>query len=184
VSRAQPGDREVAAWGTAVVAGERVAACACGGEDSPAALLNRCVCLLVPATAAEEEGQGRCSRERAQVFSACCRCGRASSVRAAATRRGHAGLSPPGCGRDAAHVGAAAAGDPPLLYDLLGAEADHRDGAVAAVGDVQVFAVAAGIEAVRPGAGPHEADHLQAVAVDFPYAACAEVGDVEDLPVG
>src|SRR5581483_8980094 len=101
VSRAQPGDREVAAWGTAVVAGERVAACACGGEDCPAALLNRCVCLLVPATAAEEEGQGRCSRERAQVFSACCRCGRASSVRAAATRRGRAGLSPPGCGRAA-----------------------------------------------------------------------------------
>src|SRR5207248_11544937 len=86
VGRAQRGDREVAAACAAVMSGERVTACARGGEDCPAALLKRWVSLLVLAAAAEEEGEGRCSRERAQVFSACGRCGRASSVRAAAKR--------------------------------------------------------------------------------------------------
>src|SRR5262249_29924114 len=63
-------------------------------------------------------------------------------------------------------------------------EADYGDRAFAAVGDVEVFAVSARVEAVRAGAGVDESDHAQPVAVDLPDAAGCEVGDVEDAAVG
>ena len=86
-------------------------------------------------------------------------------------------------GRDAAHVGAAAAGDPPLVQHLARAEADDRDRAFAAVGRVQQPAVAARVEAVNTGTGAEKADHFQPGAVDLPKPVGVHVGDVEDLPV-
>jgi hypothetical protein len=87
-------------------------------------------------------------------------------------------------GRDAAHVRAAAAGNPPLPKHLAGAETDHGDRAFAAVGRVQQLGVAARIEAVNSGAGAKESDCFQAGAVDLPEPVGVHVGDIEDLSVG
>ena len=62
---AQLGDREIATRRAAIAAGERMAACAGGGEDCPAARRRGCVCLPVPAATAEKESQSRCGREQA-----------------------------------------------------------------------------------------------------------------------
>src|SRR5512137_165217 len=66
-------------------------------------------------------------------------------------------------GADVAHVRAAAAGHGPARYHLLGGEVDHSDTAVAqaravdlvraAVGHVELAAVAAGVQAMRAQAG-------------------------------
>src|SRR5205823_2336566 len=75
-------------------------------------------------------------------------------------------------GAGIAHVGAAAARDRPGLHHLGGGEVDHRHAAArdttadhhlvgAAVGDVELLAVAAGIEAVRADPGRDEADLLE-----------------------
>src|SRR5204862_2527556 len=85
----------------------------------------------------------------------------AESVRAGADR--NLGEQPAGAGRDrvddaavaarqpqdlavrghAAHVRAAAAGNPPFAHDLARTEADHRDGAFLTVRRVEHLAVAA-----------------------------------------
>src|SRR5580765_4552129 len=63
--------------------------------------------------------------------------------------------------RDAAHVGAASAGEAPLRDLPSPREADDRDRALAAVGDVEELAVAARVEAVRALSRGDEAGDLQ-----------------------
>ena len=61
---------------------------------------------------------------------------------------------------------------------------DERDGAFAAVRDVQALRVAAEVQAVRALAGRNEADVLERLAVDHEDAVAHHVGDVEDAAVG
>src|SRR5690242_13131419 len=61
-------------------------------------------------------------------------------------------------GRHAAHVRRAAAGDVPLGDRPACAEGDHRDRALAAVGDEQALGVAARVQAMRAAAGRLHSD--------------------------
>src|SRR6185369_13400067 len=79
-------------------------------------------------------------------------------------------------GADVAHVGAAAAWNRPVGFDLAGSEIEDRyaplamrsamDLVGAAIGDVELLPVAAGIEAMRSLAGLDEADLPERGAVD------------------
>src|SRR5215510_2343588 len=78
-------------------------------------------------------------------------------------------------GGDIAHVGTAAAGNGPDLFHFAGGEIDHRHAALAvrlaahhvraAIGDVKLFAVAAGVKTMRSYAGLDEVDLLEGIAI-------------------
>jgi hypothetical protein len=95
---------------------------------------------------------------------------------------------------DIAHVRAAAAGDGPGDIDLLGGEVQHGDAAGpallamdhvrAAVGDVELPAVAAGVEAVGALAGLDEADLLEGLVVDDEDAVGLMSATYQRLPSG
>src|SRR5215469_6149841 len=69
-------------------------------------------------------------------------------------------------GADIAHVGAATSRDRPGVFDFAGGEADHRDAPLAvrrparrvraAIGDIELLAIAARVEPVRADAGRDE----------------------------
>src|SRR5262249_44443420 len=79
-------------------------------------------------------------------------------------------------GADIAHIGAATTRDRPVGDDLAAGEIDHRDAALAmrlamdmvraAIGDIELGAVTAGIEAMGADAGLDEADLGEALAID------------------
>ena len=83
-----------------------------------------------------------------------------------------------------AHVRAGLARQFPLGDDGTGGERQHRNCPFAAVGDVQAFRVAAGVEAVRAVSGGQEGRRGERVAVDDPDAAGLHVGDVPGPPAG
>src|SRR5689334_21268573 len=96
-------------------------------------------------------------------------------------------------GAHVAHVGASAARHRPRGDHLARREVDDGhaprpafpavDFVRAAIRDVQVLAVAARIQAVRPHAGIDEADLLERVALDHEDAVGVHVGDEEHLAV-
>src|SRR2546425_270201 len=86
-------------------------------------------------------------------------------------------------GRDVSHVGAAAAGDQPLLDDAARAEADDGDAPLGAIRGVEIAPVATGVQTVRAAAGGKEADDRPAPAVDLPQTAANQVGHVEHASV-
>src|SRR5215472_13123139 len=95
---------------------------------------------------------------------------------------------------DIAHVGAAAAGNRPDVLDLAGCKVDdsnappavrHTPGRMrAAIGDVELLAVAARVETVRADAGRNEIGLNKAVTVYDIDAVGVHIGNVEAAAVG
>ena len=97
-------------------------------------------------------------------------------------------------GADVSHVGAAAARDRPRRLDFAGPEIEHRHASFAvrrsvdlvrtAVGDVELLAVAARIQAVCADAGGDELDFGEVFAVHDEHAVGHHVRNIEELAVG
>src|ERR1700730_9174398 len=95
---------------------------------------------------------------------------------------------------DIAHIGATAARDRPGVLDLAGREVENHDAALAvrlaarrvraAVGDVQLLAVAAWVEPVRADPGPDEVGLREAVAIDDVDAVGMHIGNIKARAVG
>src|SRR5207244_13030502 len=88
-----------------------------------------------------------------------------------------------------AHVGAAATGDRPGRLNFARGKVENRHGALAlrwsmdlvgtAIGNVELLAVAARVEAVRPYTGGDESDLRERITVHHVHAIGHHVGDVE-----
>ena len=83
----------------------------------------------------------------------------------------------------AAHVRTAFARDPPLGDQGPGGEAQQRDGAFAAVGDVEMLRIAADVQAVCTGTGCQERWCGKRVPVEHPHPGGLHVGDVPRLAI-
>src|SRR3984893_17146475 len=95
---------------------------------------------------------------------------------------------------DIAHVGAAAAGDRPSVLDLASREIENHDAALAvrlaacrvraAVGDVQLLAVAARVQSVRADPGWDKVGLGKAVAIDDVHPVGMHIGHIKAHAVG
>src|SRR2546421_2463143 len=85
--------------------------------------------------------------------------------------------------RHAAHVRAASARKPPLVDRPARIERDHRDRALAPVGDVEEARVAAGVEAMRPEPRPEQPAAPERLRVSDPDAVRGPARPRADAPV-
>src|SRR5262249_49162454 len=95
---------------------------------------------------------------------------------------------------DVPHVGAAAAGNGPVCFDSTLGEIDHGHAArsmtsrfshmTAAVGDVELLAIATRIEAMSAAAGENEANLLELLSVDEKHAVGFHIRDEQKRAVG
>src|SRR6202167_1055747 len=76
-----------------------------------------------------------------------------------------------------------AVGDFPLAGHPARGEVDYRYAAFLAVGNIEYFGVAAGVEAMRTLAGRQKSENAQACAIDQMDSVGLHIGDITSLAV-